>query len=158
MRSQVKTGRTLIKTYLRTWNHMGSSQKHLKGKVFSSLIGKVTLKKTVALGVSRERPQVKTTGKCHHRAGKLDSSSAFRAPTWVRSPTNVPSVGKLSVGNPTSSRMSGPTRERNTTNATNVEKALVMVPTLVDTKRLTPGRNLINAGIVGKALAGAQTS
>lgn len=74
MRSRVKMGRTLIKTYLRTWSHMRSSQKCPNGKVFSSLTGKVTLRETVVPGVPREIPPENNTGRCHPRAEKLDSS------------------------------------------------------------------------------------
>lgn len=53
---------------------MRSSQKCLKGKAFSSLIGKVTLRGTVAPGVPREMAQVRTMERCHPRARRLDSS------------------------------------------------------------------------------------
>lgn len=101
MRSRVKTATTLIKTYLRMSKHMRCSQKCLKGKAFGSLIGKVTFRETVDPGGPREMPQVRTPGRYHPRAGKLDSSLACRAPTWVRSPMNATSVGKPSAGNPT---------------------------------------------------------
>lgn len=137
---------------------MRCSQKWPKGMVVSSLMGRVTLRETVAPGGLRVKPQGRTAGRYHPRTGKLANSLAFKAPTWAKSPMNALSVGKPSAGNLTSLPMNEPTQEKNTTNATNVERALVTAQTLVDTKQLTLERSPTSAGIAGRALAGAPIS
>ncbi|XP_053079490.1 zinc finger and SCAN domain-containing protein 2 isoform X2 [Acinonyx jubatus] len=101
LRSRARMGRTPIKICSRTRNHGRCCRRGPTGRALSGLAGKATWRETVAPGGAGEGPRPGAAGRWRPRAGRWDGSSAFRAPTWGRSPTSVRSVGRPSAGSPT---------------------------------------------------------